>query len=241
MNAFRFTSYGRTMNVERVQEDAPRPPRGEATRDAIAAAAEELFLERGYDRTTMRAVAERAGVSVGNAYYWFASKEHLVQAFYDRIQVDHATASATALGRRRTFASRYEAVLLAWVDVAEPFHEFAGAFFRAAAEPTSPLSPFSPESRPAREAAIALHARVIEESDATVARSLRDELPELLWMAQMGVVLFWVHDRSEGQRRTRALIRTTVPLVDRLVRMSRLPGMRGVVGEITKVIRTVKA
>lgn len=232
------------MVVERVQESAavgvPRPPRGESTRDAIAAAAQELFLERGYDRTTMRAVAERAGVSVGNAYYWFASKEHLVQAFYDRIQVEHAVASGTALARRRTFASRYEAVLLAWVDVAEPFHEFAGAFFKAAAEPTSPLSPFSPESRPAREAAIALHSRVLEESDVTVARALRDELPELLWLAQMGVVLFWVHDHSEGQRRTRALIRTTVPLVDRLVRMSRLPGMRGVVGEITKIIRSVK-
>lgn len=232
------------MIVEHVQEgaetSAPRPPRGEPTRDAITAAAQELFLERGYDRTTMRAVAERAGVSVGNAYYWFASKEHLVQAFYDRIQVEHAAASATALGRRRTFASRYEAVLLAWVDVAEPFHEFAGAFFRAAAEPTSPLSPFSPESRPAREAAIALHARVIEESDVTVARALRDELPELLWLAQMGVVLFWVHDRSPGQRRTRTLIRTTVPLVDRLVRMSRLPGMRGVVGDITKTIRSVR-
>ncbi|MFC7491610.1 MULTISPECIES: TetR/AcrR family transcriptional regulator [unclassified Knoellia] len=232
------------MAVEHVQNGSSsgpsRPPRGEATRDAIAAAAQELFLERGYDRTTMRAVAERAGVSVGNAYYWFASKEHLVQAFYDRIQVEHAASSATALGRRRTFASRYEAVLLAWVDVAEPFHEFAGAFFKAAAEPTSPLSPFSPESRPAREAAIALHQRVVEESDVTVARALREELPELLWLAQMGVVLFWVHDQSPGQRRTRTLIRTAVPLVDRLVRLSRLPGMRGVVGDLTKTIRSVR-
>lgn len=228
------------MDVERVQMLTPRPARGEATRDAIAAAAQELFLERGYDRTTMRAVAERAGVSVGNAYYWFGSKEHLVQAFYDQIQVDHAAAAATALSRRRTFASRYVAVLLAWVDVAQPFHEFAGAFFKAAAEPTSPLSPFSPESRPAREAAIALQTRVIEGSDATVPKSLRNDLPELLWLAQMGVVLFWVHDRSEGQRRTRALIRATVPLLDRLVRLSRLPGMRGVVSEITTVIRSVK-
>lgn len=163
-----------------------------------------------------------------------------MQAFYDQIQVDHAAAAATALSRRRTFASRYVAVLLAWVDVAQPFHEFAGAFFKAAAEPTSPLSPFSPESRPAREAAIALQTRVIEGSDATVPKSLRNDLPELLWLAQMGVVLFWVHDRSEGQRRTRALIRATVPLLDRLVRLSRLPGMRGVVSEITTVIRSVK-
>ena len=51
------------------------------------------------------------------------------------------------------------------------------------------------------------------------------------------------HDgtRSPGQRRTRTLIRTAVPLVDRLVRMSRLPGMRGVVGDITRTIRSVQA
>ncbi|MEO7270071.1 MAG: TetR family transcriptional regulator [Knoellia sp.] len=233
------------MVVEHVQKgvavDTSRPPRGELTRDAIAAAAQELFLERGYDRTTMRAVAERAGVSVGNAYYWFASKEHLVQAFYDRIQVDHAAASATALSRRRTFASRYEAVLLAWVDVAEPFHEFAGAFFRVAAEPTSPLSPFSAESRPAREAAIALQARVVEDSSATIPRALRDDLPELLWLLQMGVVLFWVHDRSEEQRRTRTLIRRVVPLVDRALRMSRLPGMGALVSDLTNTIKAVRA
>src|SRR5690606_28688410 len=49
-----------------------RSARGLQTRETIAAAARSLFLERGYEATTMRAVAERAGVSLGNAYYYFA-------------------------------------------------------------------------------------------------------------------------------------------------------------------------
>lgn len=221
-------------------DPANRSDRGEQTRTAIAAAAQELFLERGYDKTTMRAVADRAGVSIGNAYYYFASKEHLVQAFYDHIQVEHAAAAHEALAASEKFADRLRAVLTTWVDVAESFHGFAGKFFKVAAEPTSPLSPFSSESKGAREASIDLFRKVVDGSDLKVPAPIRAELPELLWLLQMGVVLFWVHDSSDGQQRTRALVRQVVPLVDKLVRLSRLPGMRGVVGDVVELIRSVR-
>ena len=214
--------------------------RGEQTRAVIANAAQELFLERGYDQTTMRAVADRAGVSIGNAYYYFASKEHLVQAFYDQVQVDHAAAAHDSLERTDQFADRLRDVLTAWVDVAEPFHGFAGKFFKVAAEPTSPLSPFSTESRAAREASTDLFRRVVEGSDLKVPAAIRAELPELLWLLQMGVVLFWVHDSSDGQKRTRALVKQVAPLVDKLVRLSRLPGMKGAVGDVVQLIRSVR-
>ncbi len=221
-------------------DPANRSDRGEQTRAAIAAAAQELFLERGYDKTTMRAVADRAGVSIGNAYYYFASKEHLVQAFYDHIQVAHAAAAGQSLADSGSFAVRLRDVLTTWVDVAEPFHGFAGKFFKVAAEPTSPLSPFSSESRGAREASIDLFHRVVDGSDLKVPAAIRAELPELLWLLQMGIVLFWVHDSSAGQKRTRALVRQVVPLVDKLVRLSRLPGMRGVVGDVVELVRSVR-
>ena len=214
--------------------------RGEQTRAVIAAAAQELFLERGYDRTTMRAVADRAGVSIGNAYYYFASKEHLVQAFYDQIQVAHAAAAEQPLASSDRFADRLRDVLTAWVDVAEPFHGFAGKFFKVAAEPTSPLSPFSSESRGARETSIELFRQVVDGSDLKAPAAVRAELPELLWLLQMGVVLFWVHDSSPGQKRTRALVRQVAPLVDKLVRLSRLPGMRSVVGDVVELIQSVR-
>jgi AcrR family transcriptional regulator len=219
---------------------ANRSERGEQTRTAIAEAAQELFLDRGYDRTTMRAVADRAGVSIGNAYYYFASKEHLVQAFYDQVQVAHAAAAAESLASSDTFADRLREVLTSWVDVAEPFHGFAGKFFKIAAEPTSPLSPFSSESRGAREASVDLFRLVVDGSDLKVPAAIRAELPELLWLLQMGVVLFWVHDSSADQERTRALARQLVPLVDKLVRLSRLPGMKGVVGDVVDLIRSVR-
>lgn len=199
-----------------------------------------LFRAGGYDRTTMRAVADEAGVSLGNAYYYFGSKEHLIQAFYDRVQAEHTAAVAEVLGRERGLVPRLEGLLQAWVTVAAPYHEFAGKFFSNAAEPTSPLSPFSEESRPVRGAALDLLTQVLDGADVKVAPRLRAELPELLWLMQMGLVLFWVHDRSEHQIRTRTLITQAVPLVDRLIRMTRLPVVRGLVDDVLDLVRTLR-
>jgi AcrR family transcriptional regulator len=163
--------------------------KSQQTRAAIVAAATRLLPSGGYDATTMRAVAKEAGVSVGNAYYYFGSKEHLVLAFYDEIFAAHLEGCERVLARESGFTERPTAVLEIWVDVAESSHEFAGKFFKHAAEPTSPLSVFSPESAPTREAASALMRRVVEGSDLRVAPALRAELPVLLWLVQMGMVL----------------------------------------------------
>jgi AcrR family transcriptional regulator len=213
-----------------------RTPKSEATRTLIVETALRLFQENGYDKTTMRAIAKEAGVSVGNAYYYFSSKEQLVQGFYDRITQLHDEACADVLTSEKDFAKRLRAVMLAWLSVAAPFHEFGKQFFVNAADPDSPLSPFSTESSPARDAQIALFRRVLEGSTAKVDPELRPELPELLWLYEMGVVLFWVHDRSPDCRRTRMLVDRTVPLLDRVIGLSRLRLLRPVTREIVQLI-----
>ena len=69
-----------------------RGSKGEQTRRAIAEAALRLFREQGYEATTMRAIAKEAGVATGNAYYYFGSKEELIDAYYAR---NHAEPSWT--------------------------------------------------------------------------------------------------------------------------------------------------
>ena len=210
--------------------------KAEQTRATIVTAAMRLFRTAGYDKATMRAIAAEAGVSVGNAYYYFGSKEHLVQAFYDQLQEEHAAAVVEVLGTEKSFAARLSGVLLAWLEVAEPHHAFAGQFFKNAADPTSPLSPFSEESASARAASVAIFADLLAGSDAKVTPALRGELPELLWLLHMGLVLFWVYDASPGQARTRMLVRRVVPIVDKLVRLSRLPVVRGVVDDVVSLM-----
>lgn len=49
-----------------------------ATREKVLEAARDLFNEIGYDETTIRAIAERAGVSVGSVFTTFASKAEVL-------------------------------------------------------------------------------------------------------------------------------------------------------------------
>lgn len=224
-----------------VSQQPALSPKAEQTRQVIAESAMRLFRRDGYDKTTMRAIAQEAGVSVGNAYYYFASKDTLIQAFYDGIQAEHAQRAARALATETTFAGRLHGVLRAWLEVAAPDHEFAGQFFRNAAEPTSPLSPFSEESAAAREASISLYRQVVEGSDLKLAAALRAELPDLLWLMQMGVVLFWVHDDSAGQARSHALVEKVVPMVDRIARLSRLPVVRGLVDDLLELMVALRS
>jgi AcrR family transcriptional regulator len=216
-------------------------PRGEQTRLLILDTAMRLFRERGYAQTTMRAIAREAGVAVGNAYYYFESKEHLIQEFYSGSQVEHRALASRVLATQTEFAARLRGVLHAGIDANAPYHAFAATFFKTAAEPTSPLSPFSAESAPARRASIALFRDVVEGSTARVPAELRDDLPEMLWLAYMGVILYWVHDRSPGQAKTRVLIDRAVPLIDRALSLARLRVVRPAVREALDLVRALRA
>jgi len=55
-----------------------RDDQKQATREKVLDAARDLFNETGYDETTIRAIAERAGVSVGSVFTTFASKAEVL-------------------------------------------------------------------------------------------------------------------------------------------------------------------
>jgi AcrR family transcriptional regulator len=65
-------------------EPAPPSDRGRATRDRLLDAAEQLFAERGFEGTSMRAVTQAAGASVSAANYHFGSKQALLHATLQR-------------------------------------------------------------------------------------------------------------------------------------------------------------
>jgi hypothetical protein len=123
----------------------------------------------------------------------------------------------------------------------DPYREFAGKFFKNAAEPTSPLSPFSAESSPARAASIELWREVLEGSDARIPKKLRADLPELLWLYFMGIVLFWVYDPTPDASASRNVAARTAPLVVRAMSLTRLPVMRGMIDDIVALISEIRA
>ncbi|MDQ0811643.1 hypothetical protein QFZ63_003357 [Streptomyces sp. B3I7] len=116
--------------------------------------------------------------------------------------------------------------------MAAPYHEFAVQFFKNAADPDSPLSPFSAESEPARTEVLALHREVLAGSRTKVPADLKDVLPDLMWLAQMGLVLYWIFDRTEGRERSYRLADRGARLTARGVVLSRFRVLRPLVHEV---------
>jgi AcrR family transcriptional regulator len=89
-----------------------RDPEGAAAareqrRGEVLAAAAELFANRGYSATTVREVAEAAGMLGGSLYYHFDSKESMVDellsGFLTQMWADYDTITAAGLGPADTF------------------------------------------------------------------------------------------------------------------------------------------
>lgn len=58
--------------------------RGNETREAIVAVADDLFYRQGFDVTGFTAIAEAVGISRGNFYYHFRTKDEILDAVIAR-------------------------------------------------------------------------------------------------------------------------------------------------------------
>jgi AcrR family transcriptional regulator len=202
-------------------------PKSEETRARILEAALTTFRERGFERATMREIAQAAQVATGAAYYYFDSKEAIVMAFYQRAQEELRPEVERALKTSRTFEARVRAIVSTKLTYFGPNRALLGAL-SAHADPSHPLSPFSEETRAVREEDVAGFARAVDDSRVRLPRQIAPYLPRLLWLYQMGVILFWVYDSSPGQRRTDVLLEKTLKMMALTLRLAGLPFLRPV-------------
>lgn len=216
------------------------PTLDSATRDRIVAAATDLIMERGYEKTTMRAIAERADVSLGSAYYYFGGKEELVQGFYLAIARKHHELLQDRIDGVTSFAKRLDVCFEAFLDACDEYRSISDSLLSMAIVPTSPLSPFSAQSKAARSQFLRTFEELVEGSDLKTDARLREALPEILWIMQMLVVLGWVQDLSAGQRVTRTVVKRLVPSLARLLSAARLAPFRPFVTDALESLAMVR-
>src|SRR5450755_4760819 len=129
-------------------------PRAEDTRRKIYEAALELFREQGFETTTMRDIAAKAGVALGGAYYYFSSNDALVLAFYRETQESSHESILAALAGHKKLKDRIRCVLEKRLELLQPNRKFCAALARHAPDSSDPLSPFSADSQPIRDHAV---------------------------------------------------------------------------------------
>src|SRR5579885_1725304 len=150
--------------------------RAEDTRRKIYEAAMELFREKGFEETTMRDIAAKAGVALGGAYYYFFSKDAIVLAFYAEMQQTSNAPLLEALAGKKKLRERILCVLEERLELLAPNRKFCAALFRHAPDSADPLSPFSEETKAIREGAIEHMQVALEGGDIKVPADLKPRL-----------------------------------------------------------------
>ena len=213
----------------------PQRAASEETRRQILGTGLVLFREKGFDSTTIREIAAKAGLSLGAAYYYFNSKEAIVAAYYDYVQTQHLERARQAFETAKTFKQRLLAAYHTKIDVMEGDERLLRALFRFGGDPDHPLSWFGPASREQRRLSVAVFEEAI--GDEKLPEDVRGAAPTLLWTLHMGLLLYFLYDSSPSHRRTRKLIDASVDFVVDAKRIATLPLMRPVRRRVLSVLQ----
>jgi AcrR family transcriptional regulator len=205
----RTTSKKKSLDAARAPRPAGRRAQNKAAiRSRIVTAALNLFQTKGFDATTTREVARKAGIAEGTVFNYFKTKEDIALFFFEQ-EVDHAI--ATVRGdprlRRAPLDEKLFALVQSQLDFLAPYERFIGAAVIQALKPTSRLSPFSHRAQELRHRYVGFVQELIEESlPKNHHGALAWVAPEAFWIYYLGALLYWLHDSSPRKQNTIAFL-----------------------------------
>ena len=213
----------------------PATTKGAETRQQIFEAALELFREQGFDATTMQQVAERAGVAKGAAYYYYPSKEAIIQSYYEKVQTRQEEMCAPVFATKKDLKARLTAALVSKLDLAAEDRRLLGVVFRYTGEPEHPLSCLGAGTRAIRQRSVAVFAEAL--TGEKLPADLALLLPVALWALQMGLLVMLFYDTTAAQKRTRKLAAGALELTLQLLKLAKLPVLKPVRTKVVGLLR----
>jgi AcrR family transcriptional regulator len=197
------------------------PKKSDKTRALLFCVALDLFRRKGFDAATMRDIAAEAQLAPGAAYYYFPSKDAIVMDYYNQIVEEHEQRVLADLPHAATLRERLTLVMQTKLDLLREDRPLLQSLFRFAGTPGHPLSVFGPSTRAQREKSIALFRSVVEPDE--LPNDVRQLLPPTLWALHMGIILYFVHDDSPEQERTRRLVEGAMAILAQMVTLTSAP------------------
>lgn len=179
----------------------PKRPtsKGEETRDRILDVALALFKRKGYDSTTMREIAAKAGLATGAAYRHFPSKVAIVMAYYERTFEGLRPKVEWLLNAPGSLEDRVRALVNLKLQHFGPGRKMLQGMLRRGPEINHPVSPFAKETAPLREMEIGWFQRILSEGGLGLPHALERQTAEMLWAMHIGMMWCWCADESPGQ------------------------------------------
>ncbi len=211
-----------------------RTDQGEATREALFDAAIELMNEQGFEATTLRQIASRAGVTHGVVYRYFPSKRAVVMALYERLSTRFAEGAELPKGtwRARVFAATCGSL--------DALREHRPALRSALGVLVSPSDEglFAPATRASRLRVQGVFCCAVEEARDRPRGDRAAVLGRALDLLHLAFVLFWLLDRSKDQKATSALLKVFSKALVLAQAALKLPGAWGLLGRVDDALQS---
>jgi AcrR family transcriptional regulator len=204
-----------------------RPPgrtaEGQAARRRLYETAITLIGERGYEAATLRDVAARAGVSVGLLYRYFPSKRSIVLALYDELSDAYAREAADL--PQGKWRDRFISALESSLRVLGPHRVTLRALVPVMVGDVEE-GVFAESSAFSRRRVQAVFRGAVADATDAPPRTLAEAVGRLLYLLHLAVLLWWLLDKSPGQRATHALVSLFRQVLPSAALTLRLPPVR---------------
>ena len=180
----------------------------EHTKRAILRAALVLFAEKGFYRTTTKAISRKAGIAEGTLFNYFSTKEDLALYFFEQELAgiiewyDHDSRV-----KRVALPEKLFAIIHHLLDRLAPYEDFIGAVYLRALALTSKLNPLSLQSQERHLRYLRFVRDILGQAES------EGEIPPVgdlgayaFSLFHLAIVTYWLQDRSQGKEQTLALL-----------------------------------
>jgi len=207
---------------------------GQEARKRLYETAIELIGRKGYEATTLREVADVAGVSVGLLYKYFPSKRAVVLAFYDELSAEYAARAAAV--RAGKWRDRFVFALRTCLEVLGPYRKTLSSLAPTlVADPEEGL--FAARTAFSRKRVEEVFQEAVTGATDAPSAKLADALGRLLYLLHLAVILFWLLDKSPRQRATLGMVALIERILPSFGMALLLPRVRGFVESADEVVR----
>jgi len=215
-----------------------RPPgptaQAAVSRERLYTTATTLIAEAGYEAATLREIGKRAGASPALVYRYFPSKRSIVLELYDRLSATYVERMASP--PPGAWRERFLHALEVSLSVQGPSRDVLRALVPVLVS-TSSDGLFAERTTFSRLRVERAFVESVTGARDAPPVELAQALGRLLYLCHLGVVLWWLLDRSPDQRATRGLVALTRALLPGAALALRVGRIRRLVMSADRLLR----
>lgn len=201
-------------NKARIAKPRRRAEKKAWTKEKILSVALDLFNKRGFEQTSTKQIASKAGVAEGTIFNYFKTKDDLALFFIDKeIQTVMEAYRRDKRIQKASLDEKLFFIVERQLAFLASYEKFIGAVLFRAMQPGSGLNPMNLDSQALNIRYLKFIQEILETSAECKKNPLLMELgPYVFGIYYLGVLSYWMHDTSRHKEKTLALLDRSLKL-----------------------------